>query len=71
MSNRRTLVPFWVPLLFGLMALVNVVGNPRIATLHGSDVVQLIAVGMCFGVALATLVVFLRGPRSSPPETHR
>ena len=70
MSNRRKLVPFWVPLLFGLMGLVNIIGNPRLATLHGSDVVQLIAVGMCFGVALATLVVFVRGPRSSTPETH-
>ena len=71
MSNRRKLVPFWIPLLFGLMALVNIVGNPRFATLHGSDVVQLIAVGMCFGVAIATLVGFVRGARSSPPETHR
>jgi hypothetical protein len=65
MSNRRKLVPFWVPLLFGLMGFFNIVGKPRLATLHGSDVLQLIAVGMCFGVALATLVVFFRGPRVS------
>ena len=65
MSNRRKLVPFWVPLLFGLMGFINIIGNRRLATLHGSDILQLIAIRMCFGVALATLVVFFRGPRSS------
>ena len=65
MSNRRTLVPFWVTLLFGLMSFLNIVGNPRFATFRTTDVVQLIGIGMCFGVALATLVVFFRGRRSS------
>ncbi len=65
MSNRRKLAPFWVSLLFGLISFFNIVGNPRFATFRASDVVHLIATGMCFGVALATLVVFFRGPRSS------
>ena len=65
MSNRRKLVPFWVPLLFGLLSFFNIVGKPRFATFHGADVLQLIATGMCFGVALVTLVVFFRGPHSS------
>ena len=65
MSNRRKLAPFWVTLLFGLMSLFNIVGKPRFATFHGADVLQLIGIGMCFGVALATLVVFFRGPHSS------
>jgi hypothetical protein len=64
-SNKRQLAPFWVTLLFGLMSFFNGLSNPRLATLHGSDVLQLIATGMCFGVALATLVMFLRGRRSS------
>ena len=63
MSDRRKFAPFWVPLLFGILALANILGNPRIATLHGSDVVQLIAVGVCFGVALATLVTLVRASR--------
>ena len=71
MSNRRKLVPFWVPLLFGLLSFSSMVGRPRFATFHATYVIQLIGTGMCFGVALATLVVFLRGARSSPPETHR
>ena len=65
MSNRRKLVPFWASMLFGLMSFFSIVGNPRFATLHGSDVVHLIATGMCFGVALVTLVIFFRGPGSS------
>jgi hypothetical protein len=40
------------------------VGKPSFATIRGVDVVQLIATGMCFGVALATLIVFVRRPRA-------
>jgi hypothetical protein len=65
MSDRRRFVPFWVPLLFGLMSLSNVISNPRVATLHGSDIVQLIGTGMCFGAALAVGIVLFRGPRPS------
>ena len=62
---RRRLAPFWVPLLLGLMSLANAVGRPRVAALHGSDIVQLIATGMCFGVALVTLIVFIRQQRTA------
>jgi hypothetical protein len=63
MSNRRRLVPFFVPLLFGLLALSNVISKPRFATYYRPDVVTLIAVGMCFGASIVMLVAFLRGPR--------
>ena len=63
MSARRRFAPFWVPLLFGIMASANLLSNPRIATLHGSDVVQLIAVGLCFGVAFAMCITLKRTPR--------
>ena len=63
MNARQRLAPFWVPLLFGVLALTNVLSNPRIATLHGSDVVQLIAVGLCFGFALTTLITLVRASR--------
>jgi hypothetical protein len=65
MSDRRKIVPFVVPLLFGIMSFSNIISNPRLATLHGSDVVQLMASGMCFGVAIAMLAVFLRDRRAS------
>ena len=63
-SRRRKLVPFWVFTLCGSMVLFNSLGNPRLASLRGPDVLQLVAIGVCFGVALATLVAFFRGPRS-------
>ena len=64
-QRRRRLVPFWVPLLLGFMSLTNVVTRPRLAALHGSDLVPLLATGMCFGVALTTLVGFIRERRSA------
>jgi len=63
--GRRRLVAFWVPLMFGFMSLANAVGRPQLAALRGVDIVQLIATGMCFGVALTTLIVYLREQRSS------
>ena len=64
-QRRRKLAPLWVPLLFGLLSLVNVIGKPRFATLHASDIVQLLGTGMCFGVALTSLIAFLHGRSSS------
>jgi hypothetical protein len=63
-SRRKLVVPFIVPLLIGLGGFSNVARSPRFETFHTVDVIQLIGTGMCFGVALYTLVIFLRGPRS-------
>ena len=63
-QSRRQMAPLWVPLLFGLLSFFNMVGKPSFATIRGVDVVQLIATGMCFGVALATLGVFVRRQRA-------
>jgi len=43
-------------LMFGLLGLLRMMGNPRLEGLHGSDIVSLIATGMCFGAALAVLL---------------
>jgi hypothetical protein len=43
-------------LLFGTFALLSTMSNPRVEALHGSDVVRLIASGLCFGVGLALLL---------------
>jgi hypothetical protein len=61
--QRRRFVPFFIPLLFGVMSFSNVIGNPRVAALHGSDVLQLIASGMCFGAAIALFAVYMRERR--------
>jgi len=61
MRNRRT---GWsaivAPLAVGLIGFYNLMQRPRFADIHTVDVVQLLASGMCFGVALAALVFWLR-----------
>ncbi|MEO8663490.1 MAG: hypothetical protein ABI693_33855 [Bryobacteraceae bacterium] len=47
-----------VPGMFGFFALFNSLGKERVAALHGSDVVGLVAAGFCFGVTFMILVVW-------------
>jgi hypothetical protein len=47
------------------MSLASAVSRPRMAAVRGSDIVQLIGSGMCFGVALTTLIMFIRDRRST------
>ena len=42
--------------MFGLFPLLNVISNPRVQTLHGSDVVGIIGSGLCFGFGLGLLL---------------
>ncbi|MBZ5640096.1 MAG: hypothetical protein LAO51_15215 [Acidobacteriia bacterium] len=53
------------PLIVGSIGLMNLMQRPRFASIHNVDVLQLLASGMCFGVALAALFALLRGPRNS------
>jgi hypothetical protein len=43
-------------LMFGLLPLLNTIGNPRIQALRGTDVLGLIASGLCFGLGLGLLL---------------
>jgi len=54
--RKTRLSVFAFLLLFGVFALLNSLNNPRIQGLHGSDVVRLIAVGLCFGVGFGLLM---------------
>lgn len=66
MTNRRKVgASFFVLIFMGLIAFYTIASKPRFETFHTVDVLQLIAAGMCFGVALVALVNFFRGPRSS------
>jgi hypothetical protein len=47
-----------MPCFFGFVALFNNLGKERVAALHGSDVVGLMASGFCFGVTFMILVVW-------------
>ena len=64
MTSGTRSVPFWVPLLFGLMSLTNVLTRPSMQAVRAVDEVQLIATGMCFGAALVAFVYFLRDRRA-------
>lgn len=52
-SSRST---GFVLLLLGAMVLLNNLGKPRIGALHGSDVLGLVASGICFGVGFVGLI---------------
>ena len=52
-------------LAIGIAPLVNSLDNPRLAGLRGPDVLQLIAIGLCAGVALMFLIEFLHGRESA------
>jgi hypothetical protein len=43
---------------------INSGDNPRVAALHGTDVLKLFAAGALFGIGLVTLVSALSGSRS-------
>jgi hypothetical protein len=54
------------------MATFKAIGNPRLETLTGADVLGLIAIGLCFGVALAGFIDLFIGAlisRQSPQES--
>jgi hypothetical protein len=53
--RARILVGVFV-LVSGVPPFINAMGNPRVATLHGSDVVGLVASGLCCGFGLALLI---------------
>lgn len=66
MASRAKFIPsaVFVPLFIGLIGFFNLTRSPRFETYRTVDVLQLIATGMCFGVALSALFVVLRGLRS-------
>jgi hypothetical protein len=45
----------------GFAALINFVGSPAFAAIRTIDLVRLLASGMCFGAALAALLIFFVG----------
>jgi hypothetical protein len=64
MNSRRLLVSgVAVPLFIALSVLLNFASRPGFDTIRAVDAIRLIAVGMCFGVAVVSLVTFLRGSR--------
>ena len=65
MNHKPRFMPFWVPLLFGIMALTNVLTRPSFQTVRAVDAVTLVAAGVCFGAAIVAFVHNLRDRRAS------
>jgi hypothetical protein len=65
-NNRRGLAAaIFAPLLIGFIGLANLTRQPRFQSYHNVDILQLLASGMCFGVALAAIIAYFRGPRTA------
>jgi hypothetical protein len=50
-----------VALIIGTTALLTVAARPRFESYRAVDVLELVASGMCFGVALVWLLLRLKG----------
>ena len=58
--KRRVLVGLIVlPLFFGFAAFMNILREPRFQDIRNLDVVRLIAVGACWGVAVAGFALLM------------
>ena len=55
-NRRRRMASIFVPALVGLIGLVSLINRPRFQMYHAVDVLQLLASGLCFGIALAGLL---------------
>lgn len=62
MGNLQRFTGFaFAPFLVGMIGLFTLMERPRFAAIHTVDVVQLLASGACFGVALTGLIKAFRG----------
>jgi hypothetical protein len=59
--KRRLWVSIAVLIVVGSLGFINLVERPRFQLFHTVDVLQLLATGMCYGIALAGILAVLRG----------
>jgi hypothetical protein len=59
--RRRIIVSLiLLPLFSGIAAFMNILGNPRFQDIRSIDVVRLMAIGACWGIAFAGLGLLIR-----------
>ena len=61
--DRPRIVPFWIPLLFGLMSGTQALTSPTLAGVRHIDIVRLLITGFLFGATIPLFVMFLRQRR--------
>jgi hypothetical protein len=57
--RRVIVVLILLPLFTGFAAFMNIVGDPRFQDIRSLDVVRLIAIGACWGVAVGGLALLI------------
>ncbi len=62
-SRKNLIAAIAVPLIIGIVGLMNLMHQERFASYRTVDVLQLTGSGMCFGVALVAFIALVRGPR--------
>jgi membrane protein CcdC involved in cytochrome C biogenesis len=61
-TRRRRFAKILIPVIVGLSGLFSLINRPRFQAYHTVDVLELLACGMCFGIALVWLLLAFRGP---------
>jgi len=57
---RRPATLVFIGVSLGALNLMRMAGNPRLAAIRAVDELQLISIGVCFGVALVGIIILLR-----------
>lgn len=60
MRARTTSASIFILIVIGSIGLFELMQRPRFQAFHTVDVLQLLATGMCYGFALAMIVVRLQ-----------
>jgi hypothetical protein len=61
-NRKRTMIVAIFMMSLSVFPFVNSLSNPRLASLHGSDYLRMIAVGLLLGVGGSLLVGVFRPP---------
>ena len=60
---RRRALAVVIPLIVGITGLMTVLARPRASAFAAVDILELVAAGMCFGIAIVAVAKALRGNR--------
>ena len=63
--SRHVVTGVILPLIIAAFGLFDLHQRPEFSRIHKIDVFQLVACGMCLGIALTGLIEFLRAPRAN------
>ena len=66
-KRRIVVVLILLPLFSGFAAFMNIVGSPQYHEIRSLDVVRLMAIGACWGVAVVGLALLIRSKSRGLP----